>query len=116
MGDEDEERSSEEEIRESEWSVNEVKKLFVQVSVPHWMEKTEEEWIMEGEERNATSLRISVPVDVTLQSGDVMETLSVTVKESRMSDWVDRDNLNGSFTISYVTEEVTRSLLRMDTL
>ena len=71
-----EETSSEceEEIREWEWSMNEVNALFIHVRVPNDpMEKMEEEWTNEGDEVNIISLSETVPVDVMVRRGDVSD-------------------------------------------
>ena len=49
------------------------------------MERREEEWVREGDERNIILSSLSVPVDVIVQSGDMSRMLSLTVKERRES-------------------------------
>ena len=76
----------EKERRGYDWSVIEVKRVFVQIRVPYPMERMEEEWLSEGEEVNIISSNVSVPVDVIVRSVEVSETLSVTVNDSSVSD------------------------------
>ena len=59
--------------------------VFVQTRVPHPMERREEEWVREEEEESMISLNVSVPVDVMVQSGEWSDTVSVIVKDSRVS-------------------------------
>ena len=76
----------EKERRELDWSVSEVKRVFVQVRPPLPMERREEEWVKEGEEERMRSFNVSVPDDVMVQREDVSDVLSVTVKDSTVSD------------------------------
>ena len=71
----------EKERRGYDWSVIEVKRVFVQIRVPDPMERMEEEWLSEGEEVNIISSNVSVPVDVMERRGDASDTLSATVKD-----------------------------------
>ena len=76
----------EKEKRELDWSVSEVKRVFVHVRQPRPMERREEEWVKEGEEERMRSFNVSVPDDVMVQREDVSDVLSVTVKDSTVSD------------------------------
>ena len=76
----------EKERRELDWSAREVKRVFVQVRPPLPTERMEEEWVKEGEEERMRSFNVSVPDDVMVQREDVSDVLSVTVKDSTVSD------------------------------
>ena len=69
-----------------------VNALSEQIRLPDTTEMMEVECVMVGEEEKSILLRVSVPVDVLRHKGDVKETMTVTVNESSVSDWKDREN------------------------
>ena len=99
--------SEESENARREWdeSDSELKMLFVHVKIPDPIDRMEEVCVSEADVSSISRI-LSIPIDVIVQRGEGRDTLSLLVKESRMSKGVDRYTPNPSFTTSYTTADV----------
>ena len=86
--------------------MSEVNTLSEHKRMPDPMERMEVECVREADERSIISSRLSVPLDVIERRGEVSDAESIIVKESNVSDWVDRDIPNPACRISYAVEDL----------